>query len=83
MLEAIKVQLQPKNLKVLVKSVSDIFWQFSVPPAIIVSVEGKKVQVRVNRKEDLEQAVQQLKSLLEKQLKSDGHFKLKLYTHIY
>lgn len=63
-LNKVLVELQPENLPRFIKSVSDIFWQFTVPPKFIVSVDGKKVRIEVNRKEDLDAAIKKAMTLI-------------------
>lgn len=63
-LKALSIQLQPENLPHFIKSVSDIYWQFVVPPKIKMEVDGVKIEV--NRKEDLPAAIEHAKSLAKK-----------------
>jgi hypothetical protein len=65
-LDKLLVELKPENVPRFIKFVSDIFWQFAVPPKFIITVDGEKVQVQVNRKEDLDEVVEKIKELLQK-----------------
>lgn len=65
-LNKLLVELKPENLPRVLKLLSDIFWQFAVPPKIIITADSEKIRIEVNRKEDLDEAIAKALELFNK-----------------